>query len=192
MKHFLFFVLPFFIFIELYAQETTAGKGFASVDFKLSSVQDKTAYIFGVRGGWPVSQSFSIGLAGSWAFVNNPVANIINNQDYYIRLVYGGLYLEYKLYSFDFGHILLSTIVGGGYYGHSAVKSDFEIDWTKHKCFVIEPEIIAMVDISDSFKTGIGISYRYIPNVDLTEFENSKLSAPAVLLSFRFVINYKL
>ncbi len=189
MKYFLSVVLPFFLFMELFAQDFTAGKGFASVDLKLSSVQGKTAYIIGVRGGWPVSQSFSIGLAGCWAIVTNPVTNIINNQEYYIRLVYGGLYLEYKLYSFNFGHIRLSTIVGGGYYGHSAVKSDFEIDWTKHEYFVIEPEIIAMFDISDSFKTGIGISYRYIPNVDLNEFENRKLSAPAVLLTFRFVIN---
>jgi hypothetical protein len=172
MRYFLSVVLPFFLFIELFAQEFTAGRGFASVDLKLSSVQGKTAYIFGVRGGWPVSQSFSIGLAGCGAVITNPVTNIIN-----------------KLYSFNFGHILLSTIVGGGYYGHSAVKSDYEIDWTKHRYFVIEPEVIAMVDISDSFKTWIGISYRYIPNIDLNEFKNRKLNAPAVLLTFRFVIN---
>jgi hypothetical protein len=189
MRYFLSVVLPFFLITELFAQGFTSGKGFASVDLKLSSVQGRTAYIFGVRGGWPVSQSFSIGLAGCGAVITNPVTNIINNQEYYIRLVYGGLYLEYQLYSFNFGHIRLSTIVGGGYYGHSAVKSDYEIDWTKHRYFVIEPEVIAMFDISDSFKTGIGISYRYIPNVDLKEFENRKLNAPAVLLTFRFVIN---
>ena len=189
MRYFLSFVFAFLLFMDFTAQETTAGKGFASVDLKLSSVQDNTAYIIGARGGWPLSQSFSIGLAGCWAHVKNPVTNIENNQDYYIRLAYGGLYLEYKFYQFNFGHIQLSTIVGGGYYGHSAVKSDYEIDWTKYYYFVIEPEVIVMFDISDSFKTGVGVSYRYIPNVDLNEFENNKLSAPAVLLTFRFVIN---
>lgn len=189
MKRFLLFVILFFLFMELCAQETTAGKGFASVDLKLSSVQDNTAYIYGARGGWPISQSFSIGLAGCWAHVNDPVTNIENNQDYYIRMAYGGLYLEYKFYKFCFGHIQISTIIGGGYYGHSAVKSDYEIDWTKHFYFVFEPEAIVMFDISNSFKTGIGVSYRSIPNVELNEYENSKLCAPAVLLTFRFVIN---
>jgi hypothetical protein len=189
MRYFLSVILPFLLFIELNAQETASEKSFASVDLKISSIQGNTAYIIGARGGWSVSQSFSIGLAGCWAFVNDQVTNIIDNQEYYIRLAYGGLYLEYKLYNFNFGHILLSTIVGGGYYGHSTVRSDFEIDWSKHTYFVIEPEVIAMFDISDSFKIGIGASYRYIPNIDLTEFQNRKLSAPAVLLTFRFVIN---
>ena len=189
MRYLLSFVLPFLLIIELFAQETTAGKGFASVDFKRSSVQGNTAYIFGARGGWPLSQSFSLGLAGYWAHVNDPVTNIENNQDYYVRMAYGGLYLEYKLYRFNFGCIQISTLVGGGYYGHSVVKSDYEIDWTRYFYFVFEPEAIVMFDISDSFKTGIGVSYRSIPNVELNDYENSKLCAPAVLLTFRFVID---
>jgi len=189
MKYFLSVVLPFFLFIELFAQETTSSKSFASVDLKLSSIQGNTAYIIGARGGWPVCRSIAIGLTGCWAYVNNSVTNVINNQEYYIRMAYGGLYLEYLLYNLNFGHILLNTIIGGGYYGHSPVRSDFEIDWSRHTYFLIEPEVIVMFDISDSFKIGIGASYRYIPNVDLSEFENNKLNAPAVLLTARFVIN---
>ena len=37
MKYFVLYVIPFFLFINLYAQETATVKDFASVDHKLSA-----------------------------------------------------------------------------------------------------------------------------------------------------------
>ena len=187
MKYFFIIIASFILTMELLAQDTTSEKSFASVDLKLSTVQGSSAYMFGARGGWIIGQSFSIGLAGCWAVVEDPVINIMDNREYYIRLVYGGLYLESKCYSYSCVHLIFSAILGGGFYGHSPVKSDYEIDWIKHKIFVIEPEIIVMFDISNTFKIGVGTSYRYIPGVDLTKFKNTQLNAPSIILTFRFV-----
>jgi len=132
MKYFFIIITSFIINMDLIAQSTTAGKGFGSIDLKLSTVQGRSAYMIGARGGWNVSQSFSVGLAGCGAIIDDPLINITNNREYYIRLGYGGLYVESKFYSYSFVHFMFSAILGRGYYGHSEVKSDYEIDWTKH------------------------------------------------------------
>lgn len=188
MKYYFIIILSFIFSLDLIAQTTTSGKSFGSVDFKLSAVQGNSAFIIGARGGWNVSQSFSVGLAGCHAIIPDPLINIMDNREYYVRLSYGGLYIESEFYNYSFAHLMFCAILGGGIYGHSLVKSDYEIDWTKHSIYVIEPEIIVMFDISDLFKFGIGTSYRYIPGVDLTEFKNTHLNAQSILLSFRFIL----
>ena len=174
--------------MDLPAQSTSPAKVFASVDLKLSTLQGNSAYLIGARAGWTINQSFAVGLSGCWAIVEDPIMNIMNDREYYIRLVYGGLYVESNFYSYHCLHLIFSTILGGGYYGHSPVKSDYEIDWTKHVIFVLEPETLVMFDISNTFKIGLGASYRYIPNVDLSEFSNNEFNAPSIILTFRFVV----
>ena len=188
MKYLFIIITSLIINMDLIAQSTNTGKGFGCIDLKLSSVQGNSAYMIGARGGWNVGQSFSVGLAVSGAIIDDPVLNITNNREYYIRLGYGGLYVESKFYSYRIVHFTFSAILGRGYYGHSEVKSDYEIDWTKHWIFAFEPELIVMFDVSDIFKIGVGTTYRYVPGVDLTEFKKNHLNGLSVMLSFRFVV----
>jgi hypothetical protein len=182
--------IPLGYFIELNA-------GYTQFD-------SKDVFLPGLNFGMILNHNWSIGLSGS--FIGN--TNYLYFPDVYYDTYskqwsearlgggYGGLLLEYTLLPRSVVHVSFPLIIGGGYlayynddlnytsgypynhYDHQAVDDD--------GFFVIEPGIKAEFNIIKKLRMGIGVSYRYSPDVDLSNTPSNLINQFTGKLSLRF------
>jgi hypothetical protein len=163
----------------------------------------KDVFLPGLNFGMILNHNWSIGLSGS--FVAN--TNYLHFPDIYYddysqqmldaRLGggYGGLLLEYTLLPRSVVHVSFPLMIGGGYLGY--YKDDFSYtsgyNYNHYDCetidddffFVIEPGIKAEFNIIKKLRMGIGVSYRYTPDLELL-IPGSRSSVPGIWLSKNF------
>jgi hypothetical protein len=181
--------IPLGYFIELNA-------GYTQFD-------SKDVFLPGMNFGMILNHNWSIGLSGS--FIGN--TNYLYFPDVYYdsylkqwseaRLGggYGGFLMEYTLFPRSVVHVSFPLMIGAGYlayynddysyysgypnhYYTQAVEDDF--------CFVIEPGIKAEFNIIKKLRMGVGVSYRYSPDVDLTNTPSNLINQFTGRLSLRF------
>jgi hypothetical protein len=160
-------------------------------------------FLPGLNMGLILNHNWSVGLAGS--LVGNP-GNIYYDNIYYpvgtysamqgANLIggYGGGLLEYTAFPKSVVHFSVPVIIGGGYF---AYVDDFNydyhnsdtwgyntIDWTA--CFVVEPGLKLEVNILKMLRMGVGVSYRYSPNLDLINTSDNLINQVTGRFSLRF------
>ena len=156
---------------------------------KFARVTGTSGVLAGARGGWVLNHDFVIG-AGVYGIVNNipslGIATATNNLDY----VYGGLLLEYIIASESRVHLAVSTLIGGGGIGARTVNfngpADSKFANRSATSFVAEPELDAIVNITQNIHTGLGVSYRMNRGTDVAGLNNSDLSGTNVNLFMQF------
>ena len=108
---------------------------------------------------------------------------------------YGGLLLEYTLLPKSKVHVSFPLMIGCGYMTNSWGKHindsiDYSEDYTHHHSgdhfFVIEPGVKLELNVIKTLRIGFGISYRYVPDLDLKHNSPDMLDQFTGKLSFRF------
>lgn len=133
----------------------------------------------GLSAGMIINHNFSIGLTGYGVANSNNLTydQFIDTTD--VKLVggYGGLLLEYTLFPKSAVHVTFPLMIGGGSMAYVSTTENY--DWEDHNYdyydhaidqdafFVIEPGVRAEVNILKFMRFGIGVSYRYTPDLDL-------------------------
>ena len=156
---------------------------------KFARVTGTSGVLAGARGGWVINHDFVVG-AGVYGIVNNipslGIATATNNLDY----VYGGLLLEYIIASESRVHLAVSTLIGGGGIGARTMNFNGPADskFANHSAtsFVAEPELDAIVNVTQTIHAGLGVSYRMNRGTDVAGLNNSDLSGTNVNLFMQF------
>lgn len=103
-----------------------------------------------------------------------------------IGLFYCGLTCEYNLNPNKLIHLSGSVLAGLCYVKY--VGTDYSIEkGLAALCYVVEPGVNVMMNVTDFFKAGVGVSYRWVSGLDIQGLTNSDLSDVSVNLIFKFV-----
>jgi hypothetical protein len=204
MKKILFIIALFFVPVLATSQtgesETLFGGGelrsggYGAPVVKFTKVLDGFGVMVGARGGWILNSTFSIG-AGGYGLVTSH--HVYDKQDtaYYLRMNYGGVFIEYINSSDKAIHFTVNTMIGGGNAANSYKNNDaFKVtdDGMKHtydgetSFFVIEPGATVDINLFSFMRLGLGASYRFITGVELKDVTNQKLSGPSGSITLKF------
>jgi hypothetical protein len=174
---------------------------YGAFETKFTELESSFGGVFlGGRGG-VIFNSVSIGAAGYWLpkvkELKNPLPDEINplpnNPLFYWNGGYGGLLFEYINSPHKLLHFTSSLLVGGAYIACEPrnYPEGFE-DYPEFGSFVLEPGIGVELNVSQSFKLNLGISYRYAPGgidfvfKDKIIAENSAFSGFSLNLALKF------
>ena len=189
------------------AQQTLLGDGrftggFGGPVVKFSSINGRYATLVGGRGGALFTtgsgHAFSIG-GGGYGIADEHGGlrwgRDDQNRPLYLQMGYGGFELEYVNRADDLVHVSVQTLIGGG--GIQMVDIDgnlasffdrvlndgFDV---QDAFFVFEPGANVMLNVTEWFRIGGGVSYRLVRGAALADVSNSDLSAVAGTLTFKF------
>ena len=160
--------------------------GFGALVSKLTEIDGKTAIIGGGRGGWIINHTFVVG-GGGYGLVNNiKPEGISSEKDLLLEMGYGGLEFEYIANSQRLIHYSIYTLIGGGSVEYRERDHSFEEVYASDGFFVAEPGVSFELNVTKSFRVGLGTSYRYINGVNLEGTSNSELRGLSANLTLKF------
>lgn len=181
------FILMFFLFsISSKAEEQTLfgsgeikSSGYGGVEGKVTSIDGKTGYLLGGKGGWIINSNFSIG-AGGYGLISRPEVShdiVSFPGKIYTDMGYGGLVLEYINNSDDMLHLTANVLIGaGGVVYNDKSWSDMNYSnrnysSTSSAFFVAEPSIMLDINVTKFMRIGAGVSYRWVSGLDFDQAE---------------------
>ncbi len=105
-----------------------------------------------------------------------------------LDMSYGGLVLEYVLLPHSPIHLSLNALIGVGLLDYRDDESelpgfDFE---DMNRFWIAEPGVNLILKPTKHSRIALGVSYRFVRDVDLIGLEDKDLSKPSVSLGFRF------
>lgn len=150
---------------------------------KFTQVNDNFGFMVGGRAGWMLNGRYHIGLGG-YALTHQVEANQLASGDTPdMKMMYGGLELEYALLPENLVHFSLYTLIGLGAAEFDYADIDGDDDF-----FVVEPAVNMWLNLTESLKAGLGVGYRIASGVDLEGLEDSDLSGITATLSLKYTI----
>ena len=158
--------------------------GYGGLVFKYSKVNGDYRTFVGARGGWVINHVFVVGLAGYGLVDEYDDDWWFYNIDSNLHMGYGGLMLEYIVHPHRLVHLSTSLLIGGGSYGYGSNWLDY--DSHHDNFFVLEPEMNMMLNITNYFRMGFGVGYRFIDNDNSLVLDDKDLSGLSLTLTFKF------
>lgn len=170
-------------------QTSAAGaSGFGGPVVKITALCDQTAVMFGGRGGWNITPSWSFGggLYGTISEVDaNDGAAVDAPEPLDVKLDCFGLDLEYAAHSGAPMHLTLSAFIGGAaarYVKSSTGEQHGESDFT----FLVEPAVGVERRVSERLHLNLALSYRLMVGVDQPGLNERDLQGPSLALAVKF------
>jgi hypothetical protein len=151
----------------------------------------------GLTVGMIINHNFTIGLTGFGAANSDYLKfrNYIDSTDARLEAGYGGLLLEYTLFPRSTVHVTFPVMIGGGNLSYYPVGEDN--NWSNgnkdHRkaidqdaFFVVEPGVRAEVNILKFMRFGVGVSYRYTPDLDMLKTSSDFINNFTANASLKF------
>ncbi|MBU8893202.1 MAG: porin family protein [Bacteroidales bacterium] len=169
--------------------------GFIAPEIKVSDVHEDISLLVGGSIGFTFNDNFTIGLAGSGLTTNSnfniPNADpLLDDMSARVGMGYGGLLLEYTMFSDKKIHFSIPVVVGAaGIYVYED-DGDFFYDQFNEiensAAFVVEPGVNIELNLFKFFRVGLGASYRLIEGTDLVNLTDEDLSDLSFNATFKF------
>jgi hypothetical protein len=200
----LFFLLILIPFSFLKAQEdgemhTLAGSichsgGYGALLFKSTEFRDKSMVLVGGRGAWVINRVFGIGFEANGVLPINTYEGIDPDGYNNAFLVggYGGLVLEPVLMSNKLIHVNFPVTAGAGWLGY---VRDWEATnyhpgrndlYDQDIFWYLEPGISIELNVTRFFRADIGVTKRFVQDLQLVDTGSSDLSKPSFSLALKF------
>jgi hypothetical protein len=166
--------------------------GYGAITMQYSQLDDRDAFIFGVRGAVIMGHMVGIGLAGN-GFFNDRHYDAITGTNIHLAGGYGGFFFEPIIFPNYPVHVSFPFTIGGGGVG---VTSTDDNNWNYHfhseasdAFMVIEPGMEIELNITHFFRFCIGASYRYTTDVHI---DNPDYNVPVgVMRGFKGGVTFK-
>jgi hypothetical protein len=159
------------------------------IDLKSSPVMGQPGLWFGGYNGRIINNgSLFIGSEGYILLtpIDAPATAPTLTVDSHVGLFYCGLNCEYNLNPSKLIHISGSISGGVLYVKYVGVDYNFA-DGLASLCFVVEPGVNVMMNVTDSFKAGVGVSYRSVSGLNIQGLTDDDLKGVSINLIFKFV-----
>lgn len=158
--------------------------GYGGLVFKYSKVNGNYRTFVGAKGGWVINHTFVVGLAGYGLIDEFDEDWWYYDFDSGLQMGYGGLMLEYIVHPHRLVHLSTSLLIGGGSYSYADYWLDFSNDVDNF--FVIEPEMNMMLNVTNYFRMGFGVGYRFVDNDHRLVLDDKDLSGLSLTLTLKF------
>ena len=162
----------------------------------------KSVFLPGMSMGLILNHHWTIGISGNFAGGGVHFPNIYYDSTtgsmHGASLMggYGGLLLEYTLLPKSRIHVVFPLMIGGGYmyysnqHHHNMSSASFQ-DWqhstiSADHFFVVEPGVKVECNVVKKLRIGLGISYRYSPDLKLQNTSPDLINQFTAKLSLRF------
>lgn len=169
--------------------------GYLAPEIKISNVYEDMSMFIGGKVGFTFNDKFSIGMAGY---------GLVNNSDFVLKgypdaddeilatigMGYGGLLLEYTIFTNKVMHFTIPVVVGAG--GISLYEDNG--DWLNNEwneiensaAFVVEPGVTVELNLFKFFRVDLGASYRYVSGTSLDFLDDEDLTDLSFNATFKF------
>jgi hypothetical protein len=156
--------------------------GYGGIMMNYTQIDNKDAFLAGIRGMWIVNHGIGIGIGG-YGFANElKFYNDSNNSsDYSLAGGYGGLTIEPIIAAKSPVHVSFPVLIGAGgvatiqeqwspypYYDNNYYSEDAKA------FFVIEPGVELEFNMVKFFRVALGAYYRYTSDVTLQTWTGSE------------------
>ncbi len=184
---------------------TTPQPGFfAELNGGYTRFGGRNVFLPGISLGVILSHHWTIGLSGSFIgnlkglYYHNIYFDSTANRKHGANLNggFGAVLLEYTLHPKARVHFAFPLLIGIGdlYYTHQSHHNDSTIshhDWKpgnviKDHFFFLEPGVRVEANMIRALRIGLGISYRYAPNLDLRNTPANLVNQFTATLRLRF------
>ncbi|MEO9475605.1 MAG: hypothetical protein ABJG41_08720 [Cyclobacteriaceae bacterium] len=161
--------------------------GFFGASFRASEFNSETAVLAGFRTGWIVNRTVGIGVEGHGIIPTAKFDGIDPDRSTVLLGGYGGMFMEFILFSNQVVHITFPIAGGAGWLG-------YHIDWEEDRIndpnfnttngivdqdvfWYVEPGASLEMNVSRSFRIAFGVSKRFTQDFELintssSDFEN--------------------
>lgn len=160
--------------------------GFGAPVVKFTEVDNHFGVLAGGRGGWIINGSFIVG-GGGYGLANVDNFRYVTNASGdrgRLAMGYGGLELTYVHRPDDLVHLSLGVLIGaGGLVWNPQGQSGGQED---DAFFVTEPELDVVLNVTSFFRAGLGLSYRFVRDVELFDLRNADVSGLAGVVTLKF------
>lgn len=170
--------------------------GFGGSDLKVGEFFGERGLLVGAYGGLLIDRRYLFGLAGYGIVTNIQFEGTIPDANETKTLTlhggYGGIIFGPTIAPSELIHLSIPIVFGAGAFEivdedfFSSLLSDTEFVIENSIFFLVEPGLQVEFNISQSFRMGIGATYRYISGTDLINLSDEDVSGFAGILSFRF------
>lgn len=150
--------------------------GYGALVIRASKLKGDTGLFIGGRGGWLINHHLAIGGGGFGQVlsIEDP-----ESEDAYLHFGYGGGFFAYHLFPQYAVHAVVGALVGAGAVAYSqrgeGTRSRDEAD----AVFVLEPSLDLEINMVSFARLLVGISYRWVADVDLPRTRAKDLSGLA-------------
>lgn len=170
--------------------------GYISPEIKIGNVHEDVSMFLGGRIGMIFNRKFSLGL-GVYGlmntndfFIENMDPNATSDIPARLGMAYGGLAMEYTLFSNKVVHFTIPVVVGAaGVYLYEDDGDFFENDYDEIEnsaAFVVEPGVNIEINVFKFMRLDLGAGYRYVTQSDLQYLSDSDLSDLSFNATFKF------
>lgn len=180
--------------IETLVSPGVSNGGFGALVTRITSIKGEFGVIAGIRGAWITNHTFSIG-AGFYGLATQNITmdggdiGGTPGHDYFLEMGYAGLEFEYAYPWHKLVHMSANVLVGGGgvAYLEDPQHDHREDDLLDSDAFfIVEPELCLELNVAKPMRLDIGLSYRFVSDVELQGIENEDIDGPAATLTFKF------
>ncbi|HMO52052.1 MAG TPA: hypothetical protein PKE26_12930 [Kiritimatiellia bacterium] len=155
---------------------------FSKFEVSITEIDESSSALAGLSVGGLLNDRLGLGLAGH-ALIDNASTRSSNLRSIgALDFWYGGAYLEYVFGSENLVYATVDALIGGG---RLEVDDVFGNSYANN-LFVAEPGINLMVNITETFMFGLGVSYRFVEGSDLADIRDQDLSGWTGNAFFRF------
>lgn len=160
------------------------SSGYGAVSMKFTPLQGQFGTMVGGYGGWFINKTLLIG-GGGYGLTTNITAPSRPGEN--ISFGYGGIVLEYVGASDKVFHYSVQTLVGWGGVGFYRPR-DFTIASRSSvsPLFVIEPSLMAELNVTNFLRLAVGGGYRIVTGVQLDGLTNADVSNYSLSLNLKF------
>jgi hypothetical protein len=154
---------------------------------QISTVRDDTAVFAGGRGGWLFDGRLTLG-GGGFGLVNRvpapPEARGPAGEELELEMGYAGGWIEYTFSPLRLVHLSVGTLVGGG--GLSLAFHDGGTYGSSDGFFVVEPAVVAEINLATVLRADVGATYRWIAGVDVAGLSSSDVAGFSAVIALKF------
>lgn len=167
--------------------------GYASLTMQYAQIDNRDAYLFGVRGGALMGHLMTLGIGG-YGFFNDVRYDNVLEVDLRLAGGYGGFFFEPILMPKMPVHLSFPILIGAG--GVAVVSSNDDNWWNNNfenrasdAFMVIQPGVEVEMNVTRFFRFCVGGYYRYTTDINI---ENPSYTVDSdVLRDFSVGVTFK-
>ncbi|MEO9483298.1 MAG: hypothetical protein ABJG47_07630 [Ekhidna sp.] len=169
---------------------------FGALDIKVGDLMDERALLVGAYGGFIINRRYLFGVAGYGLVTNVEFEGLVPGQATPKQLSlqggYGGIVIGGTIAPRELIHISIPIVLGAGslevvdkdFFTNNPADSEFTVE--NSVFFVAEPGIEIEFNITEYFRLGAGMTYRYVSGTELENVKDEDITGTTAMISFRF------
>jgi hypothetical protein len=104
----------------------------------------------------------------------------------YINFGYGGFELEWIINSDKMLHFSVHSLIGSGWLNHTKDMHNNSGQNGGDNCFVLEPGVLADLNVTKFFRLSLGATYRYVNGIESPAASDASISGLSGVILLRF------